>query len=119
MSQRLQIALIAAVVLVIFWLIQYVRKGKCNLRFVLPWFAVLGVLGLLVIFPGISAGLASLVGIALPSNLILFLGLGVSWLLIFHLTVVLSRMNDKQRRLTQELALLRKELQEQTMSKEQ
>ena len=112
MAQRLQIALCVAVILVIGWLIRYVKKGKCNLRFVLPWFVVMGVLLLLVIQPGIAAWMASVVGIAVPSNLLLFMGLGVCLLLIFHLTVTLSNMNDRQRRLTQEIALLRKELQD-------
>lgn len=112
MTQRLQIILAAALILILLMLVNRVRKEKLDLKYALPWITLL--VGLLVIdaFPGITEWLASVMGIALPINMLMLLGLAFSVTVIFFLTSMMSKEIDKQKQLTQEVGLLRKRVDE-------
>lgn len=112
MTQRLQIILAVALMLILLMLVNRVRKEKLDLKYALPWITLL--VGLLVIdaFPGITEWLASVMGIALPINMLMLLGLAFSVTVIFFLTSMMSKEIDKQKQLTQEVGLLRKRVDE-------
>lgn len=112
MTVRLQIVI--GVILVVFMMIiiNMIRKKKFDLRYALSWLAMLVVALLFDIFPGIVFGMAHLMGIDIPSNMVFFVGLILSVILIFTIAVSVSRMSNRVKKLTQELALLQKELDE-------
>ena len=112
MSLRLQLFLGAALIALLILLIQTIRRGKCNLRFALPWFALMFVLFVLDLFPELAGRLSRAFGIALPSNMLLITGIGVAFLLIFYLTLQVSTLTDRQRHLIQEAAMLKKKVEE-------
>lgn len=112
MSFRLQIIICGAVLIIFALLVRMIWKKKIDLRYALPWLCLC--VGMLVLdfFPGITSRLAELMGISLPINMMFFLGFCFCLLIIFTITMSLSRMARKQKQLAQELALLRREMEE-------
>ncbi|MCR5700796.1 MAG: DUF2304 domain-containing protein [Lachnospiraceae bacterium] len=112
MTIRLQIVI--GVILVSFMLIivNMIRKKKFDLRYALSWLTMLVVALILDIFPRIVFGLAHVIGIDIPSNMVFFVGLILAIIMIFTIAVSVSRMSNRVKKLTQELALLQKELDE-------
>lgn len=112
MNIRTQI-LVAIVVIVAFVvLIDMIRKRKLELKYALLWF-VLGI-GVLIFgsFPQITVLLAEIAGISTPINMLFFVGFCFSLIIIFSLTVALSRLSNRVKRLTQEMALIKRELEQ-------
>lgn len=109
MNVRLQIIVAIAILFALGVIINMIRKRGLELRYALAWLIVgVGVL-VLDIFPGIMEKLASILGIYSPVNMLFFLGFCFSLVIIFVLTVAVSRMSIRIKELTQELALHEKE----------
>lgn len=109
MSIKLQIIIAIIIVLALIVIINMIRRKALELRYALAWLAVgVGVL-VLDIFPGIMERLATLLGIASPVNMLFFMGFCFSLIIIFILTIAVSRMSIRIKVLTQELALYEKE----------
>ena len=109
MNVRLQIIVAIAILFALGVIINMIRKRALELRYALAWLIVgVGVL-VLDIFPGIMEKLASVLGIYSPVNMLFFLGFCFSLVIIFVLTVAVSRMSIRIKELTQELALHEKE----------
>lgn len=104
----LKIQIIVAVILVagLIWIANMVRRQVLDIRFALSWLTVGGVVLLLDIFPGIMNYLVHLLGIELPVNMMFFFGFCFTLLLLFILTVKVSKQEEQLKRLTQEMALL-------------
>ena len=64
---------------------------------------------LLAAFPRILGIFAEIMGIASPMNTLFFFGFCFAVLLIFSLSVTVSKQADKIRKLSQEIAILRKD----------
>ena len=107
MSFRLQVIICAAVLAVLALLIRMIWKRKIDLRYALPWLCLCVGMLILDFFPGITSWLAELMGVSLPINMMFFLGFCFCLLIIFMITMSLSRMGRKQKQLAQEMALLR------------
>lgn len=112
MTLKLQIILAVVLLIVFILLINQVRKEKLDLKYALPWMTLLVGLFIIDIFPGITEWLAAVMGITLPINMLMLLGLAFSVTIIFFLTAMMSKEIDKQKQLTQEVGLLRKEIDE-------
>lgn len=112
MTIRLQIVIGIMLAIAIVSIINMIRKKRFDLRYGLSWLCMLVVALILDVFPGIVFGLAHLIGIDVPSNMVFFVGLIFSIILIFSTAVSTSRMSDRVKKLTQELALVQKELDE-------
>lgn len=63
-----------------------------------------------VVFPQTVYALSALIGVDLPINLLLTAFALFSLVMMFYLTCIVSRENEKLRTLTQQLALLEKRL---------
>ena len=110
MNIRLQIVIGVIIVGMLFIIANMVRKKKIDLRYALSWICLAVLLLILDIFPHIMEKLAELIGIKTPSNMVFFLGFILLVIVIYSLTASVSRLSNKTKRLTQELALLREEL---------
>jgi hypothetical protein len=107
---RLTSAIFLALILV--FLILLIRKGRIKPKYSLIWIFVSLVLIFLDIFPDVLQFLATLFGFKLASNFFLT---GVIFLLIclsIHLSIVLSRTEDRLRDLTENFAILKNEVEE-------
>lgn len=112
MNIKTQVIVVVVVVFAMIWLFNMVRKNRLELKYSLLWF----VLGIGVLFfalcPSATVWLADLFGIGIPINLIFFAGFCFALMIIFSLTAAISRMSVKLKRLTQEIGLLKKELED-------
>lgn len=105
MNIRLQIIVAVIIIIALAVIINMIRKKALELRYALAWLLVgVGVL-MLDIFPGIMRKLAAALGIYSPVNMLFFMGFCFSLIIIFVLTIAVSRMSIRIKELTQELAL--------------
>jgi hypothetical protein len=112
MSLRLQIILLVLLALGMMGVVNMVRKRVLELKYVLVWMFSDIVLVFLVLFPGLIKAITRLLGIKSSMNMIFFLGFLLSLIIIFTLTVALSKVTSSVRRMSQTIALLEKELED-------
>lgn len=112
MDIKIQIIIAVGVVLALGVLVNMVRKRRIELSYALTWLLV-GV-GVLVLdcFPVLITFISRLVGIANPVNMLFFFGFCFSLIIIFVLTMAVSKMSIKIKELAQELALYKKQNEE-------
>ena len=113
MNIRTQILVVAAAVGALVVLANMIRNNKLELKYAMSWF-VLGI-GVLLFgcFPSLTSWLAGVLGIGTPVNMLFFAGFCFALVVIFSLTMAVSRLSNKVKKLAQELALLQKEREEQ------
>lgn len=112
MRLRTQVIIILFLLVVLAVIISMVRKRQLELKYVLVWLACDVALIFLTLFPELMGSIAKILGIHSPMNMIFFLGLVVCLVIIFTLTVALSRVTAKVRRISQVLAMLTEKLQD-------
>lgn len=105
MSVRLKIIMVVLLVLAMAIIVNLIRKRKLELKYALVWMLLIAGLALLVLIPGLLEGLAALLGIYSVMNLVFFVGFVFSLLLIFSLTMSLSRNSERVRKIAQKIAL--------------
>lgn len=111
MNIRIQIIVAVIVILALCIIINMIRTKRLELRYALAWLAV-GV-GTLILdcFPQLIGWLARKLGIASPINMLFFFGFCFSLIIIFILTIAISRMSVRIKQLAQEIALRDKQCQ--------
>ncbi|MDY5986061.1 DUF2304 domain-containing protein [Sporofaciens sp. SGI.106] len=108
MKIRIQIIVAVIIITALCVIINMIRRKRLELRYALAWLIVgVGIL-ILDIFPNLMKWLAVQVGIASPVNMLFFFGFCFSLMIIFVLTVAISRMSIRIKQLAQELALYEK-----------
>lgn len=110
MNVRLQLIVGIIVVIAIIYVINKVRTGKVDLRYVLIWL-FLGIVFLAFNFiPQLQLAVSSVLGIASPQNMLIFMSIGFILIILFNMTVIVSRQTKRIERLIQENAILEGEL---------
>lgn len=105
MNIRIQIIIAVFIILALAGIVNMIRKKALELRYALAWIGVgIGVL-VLDLFPGLMEVISKILGIASPVNMLFFFGFCFSLIIIFILTVAISRMSIRIKQLAQELAL--------------
>lgn len=112
MDIRIQIIVIAVIVVAMVALINMIRNRKIELSYALLWMVMGFGVFVFTCFPGLTSTLAKVMGISAPINMLFFIGFCFALAIIFSLSVAISRLSNKATKLTQEIALLKKELQE-------
>ncbi|MDD3137468.1 MAG: DUF2304 domain-containing protein [Lachnospiraceae bacterium] len=112
MDIRIQITVGVTIVVALVIIVNMIRNKKLELRYALAWLLV-GV-GILIFdcFPQILKALASVLGVWRPINMLFFLGFCFSLGIIFTLTVAVSRMSVRIKKLAQQVALLEESTEE-------
>lgn len=110
MTTLLQGTAIAASVLITILVIQLIRKRLLSEEYSILWFVTSLVLLLLAIDRHFIDRLAALIGVAYPPSLLLLGSIFAGFVLAMHFSVALSRLADQNKRLAQEVALLRLEM---------
>lgn len=108
MNIRIQIIVGVIVLLALGVIVNMIRQKKLELRYALSWLGVGVAILILDCFPQLITWLSEKVGIASPVNMLFFFGFCFSLMIIFVLTVAVSRMSIRIKELTQELALFEK-----------
>ena len=116
MTLKLQIVIAIAILAILAVLVNMIRKRSLELKYALVWMMVLAALLIFDCAPVLLNIVSNFLGIYAPVNMIFFLSL----LIIFSLTVALSRLSNSVRTLDQMVALNEKRLQdlEQELKKE-
>ncbi|SCH26141.1 Uncharacterized conserved protein [uncultured Dorea sp.] len=109
LSLKIQIIVACLVLIALCVIVNMIRKKRLELRYALAWLLV-GV-GTLVLdcFPKTISMISEMVGIVSPVNMLFFFGFAFSLMIIFVLTVAVSRMSIRIKQLAQELALYQKD----------
>ena len=112
MTVRLQAVIAAAILVVLAVLVNMIRRKSLELKYALPWMLVMAALFVFACAPQLLNVVSEFLGIYAPVNMIFFLGFCFSLLIIFSLTVALSRLSNSVRTLDQIVALNEKKLEE-------
>jgi hypothetical protein len=110
----LELQLLAGVSLcsLLAWVIQLIRRRELGLRESLLWLTSTGAALVLVAFPGLLARLASAAGVKVASNALFAAAFLYVLVNLLSTTIATSRNASHARRLSQECAILRAELEQ-------
>lgn len=112
MTVKLQIVIGVAILVIFAILVNMIRRRSLELKYAMSWLAVLFALFVFDCAPWLLNVVSNFMGIYAPVNMIFFLGFCFSLLIIFSLTVALSRLSNSVRTLDQIVALNEKRLEE-------
>lgn len=104
-SIRLQICLIIGSIICFLVLVNLIRKYRMELRYSMLWILIMVLILFLSIFPNSIHFVSNLMGIELPVNALFFLTIFGLIVIMFSLTLEVSKMNMKIKELSQELGL--------------
>lgn len=105
MTFKLQLIIGICLVVALLAIVNMIRKRKLELKYALSWLIAIVFVLIMDCFPVLLTRLSLFLGIWAPVNMIFFLGFCFSLLIIFVLTVTLSRMSERVRKLAQAVAL--------------
>jgi hypothetical protein len=106
MDSRVQGIAVVVTALLLFLVFELVRRRRLLERYALLWLMSAVVLLVLAAWSGLLEEVASLVGIATPSNALFVVGFAFVLALLLHFSLAVSRMSDQIKVLAQRLALL-------------
>lgn len=112
LNLKLQIILICVSLAFMAYIIQHLRNEVVDLKYSIVWFLLGALLILISILPQLPAVIAQFLGIGLVINAIFVSIIFIILLMLLIFTIGISKIQNKQVRLTQEIALLRNELEE-------
>lgn len=106
MNIRIQILIIAVTLLAMLVIVNKIRNKGIELRYSLLWLFLGVAIIIFACFPHVSSWLAHMLGISQPMNMLFFAGFCFTLPIIFSLSVAVSKLSNKVKILTQEIALL-------------
>lgn len=109
---ELRLSALAVLVLFLVWVVGLIRRQRLSVRDSLVWLLTTLLAILVTLFPGILVAASRLVGIHVPANA--FFAGGILYLAVNVLvsTLAISDNAARVRRLTQECAILRAEIEQ-------
>lgn len=106
---ELRIMMVIVIACLFVFFIRMLHKQKLELKYCLIWiFALLGV-AVFVVFPPLLDTLSSLLGIATPVFTLFLICIAFLTCVCISLTVVVSRLSARVRKLTQNIAITERE----------
>lgn len=113
----LKFRLIMAAILLIGFviIINMVRKKSLDLRYALIWLALIAMILVIVIVPGLLGVITHFLGIYDAMNMVFFMGFVFLIVVTFFLTAALSRNSSRIKALTQQVALLEKQVRDESV----
>lgn len=105
MTVKLQLIIGFFLVVALIAITNMIRQRKLELKYALSWLIAIVFVLVLDCFPILLTKLSAFLGIWAPVNMIFFLGFCFSLMIIFILTITLSRMSERVRKLAQAVAL--------------
>ncbi len=90
----------------VFVVLAILRSGRIREKYAALWLIVGLAIVIITIWPGLLAGLAALVGVQLPSNLLFFIAILMLLGIALHLSLEVSKLEEETRMLSEEAALL-------------
>lgn len=109
MSVKLQVIVIVCLVLSIAFIISQIAREKLDFKFGIGWIFIALVLGIMTIWQEFLGWLTHLFGIKTPVNFLLLLAIILLVSLIYNMTKTIDLLQEKVKRLSQEVAILRRD----------
>jgi len=91
-------------------ILELIRKKYLRERYALIWILTGGLFLLLAVRSEILKGISNFLGFSVPSNALFFFGILFLVLIVLGLSVITSRLAEKNKVLAQEVALLKKQV---------
>jgi len=108
----LQILSVLASLALFTFVVEAIRRSHLNVRYALLWLGASSVLLLLSIFRPLLHRFSSALGVADPPSLLFLVAFLFLLGIVLHYSLVISSHRDSIRRLTQTIALLERQLEE-------
>lgn len=112
MQISLNLVLIVITLIYIFLILKSIRKKKLQMSFSVFWLITGVLLIIALLIPNLVENISKALGFEVPANMVFCLTIFVSFYLIFNLTVALSKENQKNTILVQEVSMLKKRVEE-------
>lgn len=110
MTVQLRIILFILILLTFALFVNQIKQKKLKLQYTLTWMVLLLFILIVTVFPVILNFVANVMGITLPINMIFFFGFMFTLMIIYRLTIAVSKQSEEIKFLTQKVALLEKEI---------
>lgn len=110
MSNRAHFFVVAALVVVLVFILHLLRKGQLRGKYALLWLTVGFAMVPIAAFPDVVTWVAHAVGVYYEPAIIIFGVLGFLLMISMHYSWELSRLEERGRTLAEEVALLRNEI---------
>ena len=98
------------IVLAVLYIVNQLRKKKLDYRFGLGWLLIIFCILVLTVSPKLLSMLEGFLGITLPINMLFFFGFCFIVILVFSMSMMISSLSDRVKKLSQEIAILRKDM---------
>lgn len=108
MNIKMQIFLIIATIVCFLFLIKTVKKGKMRTDYAVGWIVASIVLIIVSAIPQLAFIVSTFIGIESPANAVFMFIIGILIILVFMLFNKVSLLEEKQKNLIQEVAMLMK-----------
>ncbi|MCL6458725.1 MAG: DUF2304 domain-containing protein [Gorillibacterium sp.] len=96
------------------FVVEMIRQRRISERYSLLWLILGFVMLFFSLFPTLLNHISQAIGIVYGTSLLFFIGFLFSLVFIMHLTTVITKLDRKMTRLTQEFALLKSRQEEAT-----
>ncbi|MBN1285632.1 MAG: DUF2304 domain-containing protein [Anaerolineae bacterium] len=103
------IALIFAVIVLVV-IVELVRQRKLKEEYSLLWLLTGVALIVLAMSRQLLDIIAAMIGVAYPPSLLFLMAFGFMFIILLHFSTVVSRLSDENKKLAQQIAILRYEL---------
>ncbi len=110
MSENMRIFSLLLILIYFYILIHFLKKKKIALKYCLLWLFSGFVMLVWVIFPRLLICLTNFLGIEIASNGLFGICLFLIIMLLVSITVIVSDLSNKNKRLIQEIAILNNEI---------
>ncbi len=111
MSNTYLVALVGSI-LVLAGIVELLRRRQLGEKYAVLWLVVGILLLIFTVFPGLLTGIASGLGVAVPTNLMFFVGILFLVGVVLHLSWEVSRLENETRKLAEDQAILRLEVEQ-------
>ncbi|MBI5561009.1 MAG: DUF2304 domain-containing protein [Deltaproteobacteria bacterium] len=92
--------------------IDFIRRGLLKEKYSVLWLALISAVMVLSVWKGLLDRIAGLVGVAYPPSLLFLVAFLFVILILLHFSVVISVLTERNKALTQEVALLKEAVME-------
>ena len=106
-TSRIQVFAIAASVLLLLSIFELIRRGKLREEYSLVWLGSAILFLFFSVFRGAFEAVGEFFGIAYRPALLILVTLSVGFVLMVRFSVIISRLTAENKRLAQEMAILR------------
>ena len=110
MNPRIQIISVLGSIGVMLYVFSLIRRGKLREEYALIWFGASILLIIISLWRGSLELAARLAGVAYPPSLLFLALIILGFALAMHYSISLSRLAEQNKRLAQEVAILRHQI---------